>query len=168
MNILTIVGEKSAVFLSLFICDKAASVKHNKLLWKSFPALILELKIRTEKSIENLDRWDWQIILRFINHIQSHDYFQHQAFHTNAFNQFSAVCHYSELNHQIAILLKWIENLHERSSLGIVHYKSHKSVENMKQLKASTLALIYSWVHFANNSWAFNGNLMTNPWFSKI
>ena len=62
IDILRIVGDKSAVFplafLSLFIYDKPASVKHSKLLRKALPAWILRLKIQSEKRIENPDRWD--------------------------------------------------------------------------------------------------------------
>ena len=66
INILGIIGDKSAifsfVFLSLLIYDKPASVKHNKLLRKSFPVLILGLNIHNKNPIENPDneinRWD--------------------------------------------------------------------------------------------------------------
>ena len=44
----------------------------------------------------------------------------------------------------ITMLLKCIQSLHERQSFGIAYYKDHESVQNMRQLKASTLTLVYS------------------------
>ena len=41
------------------------------------------------------------------------------------------------------MLLKCIQNLHERTSFGIAHYKNHKSVQNMRQYKLSTLRVQY-------------------------
>ena len=42
------------------------------------------------------------------------------------------------------MLLKCIQNLHERPSFGIAHYKNHESVQNVRQLKVSNLTLVYS------------------------
>ena len=44
----------------------------------------------------------------------------------------------------ITLLLKCIRSLHERSSFCIAYYKNDESVQNMGQLKASTLTLVYS------------------------
>ena len=41
------------------------------------------------------------------------------------------------------MLLKCTQNLHERPSLGIAHYKIREYVPNMRQLKGSTLTLVY-------------------------
>ena len=55
------------------------------------------------------------------------------------------------------MLLKCIQNMHDRPSFGIAHYKNHDSVHNMRQLKPNTLTLVYlssvidSGAHFANN-----------------
>ena len=55
------------------------------------------------------------------------------------------------------MLLKSIQNMHERPSFGIAHYKNHDSVYNMRQLKPSNLTLVSlisvidSGAHFANN-----------------
>ena len=43
----------------------------------------------------------------------------------------------------ILMLLKDIQNLHERPSFGITHHKNHESVQNLRQLKPSTLTLFY-------------------------
>ena len=41
------------------------------------------------------------------------------------------------------MLLKCIQEWHERPYFGIAHYKKHQSVQNTRHLKASTLTLLY-------------------------
>ena len=41
------------------------------------------------------------------------------------------------------MLPKCIQNLQQMPSFGIAHYKNHESVQNTRQLKASTLTLVY-------------------------
>ena len=33
--------------------------------------------------------------------------------------------------------------MHEMTSFGIAHYENHESVQNMRQIKASTFTLVY-------------------------
>ena len=42
------------------------------------------------------------------------------------------------------MLLKCIQNIRERPTFGIAHYKNHESVQNMRKLKANTLTFVYS------------------------
>ena len=42
------------------------------------------------------------------------------------------------------MLIKCIQNLHEWPSFGIAHYKNQEKVQNINQLKASNLTLVYS------------------------
>ena len=44
-------------------------------------------------------------------------------------------------NHNVALVHP--KRLHERTSFGIAHYENRESVQNMRQIKASTFKLVY-------------------------
>ena len=53
------------------------------------------------------------------------------------------------------MLLKCIQNLHKGPYFGNAHYKNHASVQNVRQLKARTLILVY--LTSAIDSWGGGG-----------
>ena len=93
---------------------------------------------------------------------------QHKSFEFN----FQLLVIISNFIITITMLLKCIQNLHERTSFA--HYKNRKSVQNMRHLKASTLTFAYlsSVIDYGSSFrkqfiMNFNWNLVTNPWFAK-
>ena len=64
---------------------------------------------------------------------------QHKSFKFS----FQLLAIISNLIITITMLLKCIQNLRERPSFDIAHYKNRESVQNMRQLMASTPTLVY-------------------------
>ena len=98
------------------------------------------MKVHNDKCIENPDRWDLQMELKFVNPIPFHESNSQHKFEFGI--QLLVII--SNLRITITMLLKCIQNFHESLSFVIAYYKNHESVQIMRQLKASTPPLVYS------------------------
>ena len=103
-------------------------------------ALVLRMKIHNDKCIENPDRWDLQMELKFVNRIPFHESNSPHKFDVGI--QLLVII--SNLLFSITMLLTCIQNFHESLSFVVAHYKNHESVQIMRQFEVSTPPLVYS------------------------
>ena len=103
-------------------------------------ALVLRMKIHNDKYIENPDRWDFQMELKFVNRIPFHESSSQHKFEVGI----QLLVTISNLTISITMLLKCIQNFHERLSFVVAHHKNHESVQIMRQFKVSIPPLVYS------------------------
>ena len=99
-------------------------------------ALVLRMKIHNDKCIENPDRWDLQMELKFVNLIPFHESNSQHKFEVGI--QLLVII--SNLLISITMLLKCIQNFHESLSFVVTHYKNHESVST-PQLVFSSFAI---------------------------